>query len=49
MEVQWMMREIEIAALKTSNVQFNNVNKTVTLTWEECKTDHSGRTMQGPL
>ncbi len=45
MGVQWMMREIEIAALKSSNVRFDEVNKTVMLTWEECKTDQVGRTI----
>ena len=43
MGVQWMMREIEIAALRTSNVHFNPKNKTVTLQWLESKMDQSGK------
>ena len=42
MEVQWMMREIEIAALTVDNLSFNRSLKTVTLTWFECKTDQEG-------
>eukprot|EP00434_Breviolum_minutum_P008400 symbB.v1.2.007413.t1/scaffold453.1/size202423/4 len=43
MGVQWMMREIEIAALRTSNVHFNPKNRTVTLQWLESKMDQSGK------
>ena len=42
MGVQWMMREIEIAALTVDNLSFNRSLKTVTLTWFECKTDQEG-------
>ena len=37
--VHWMMREIEIAALKSSNVKFDTLNRTVTITWEQSKMD----------
>ena len=43
--VQWMMREIEIAALKRDNFEFNTALKTVALTWFESKTDQEGATI----
>ena len=47
--VQWMMREIEIAALTTENFNFNRSLRTVTLTWFECKTDQEGATISRVL
>ena len=41
--VHWMMREIELAALKSSDVNFDAHNRTVTITWEQSKMDSECR------
>ena len=48
--VHWMMREIEIAALRVSDVSFDTKNKMVSLVWRTSKNDQSAssctRTLQ---
>ena len=41
--VHWMMREIELAALRSSNISFEAHNRTVTITWEQSKMDSECR------
>lgn len=47
--VHWMMREIEIAALTSKNVTFDDKSRLVTLTWRESKMDQEGATISRTL
>ena len=47
--VHWMMREIEIAALTSRNVAFDDRARLVTLTWRESKMDQEGATISRTL
>ena len=47
--VHWMMREIEIAALTSKNVIFEDKNRLVTLVWYESKGDQEGATISRTL
>ena len=47
--VHWMMREIEIAALTSRNVAFDDKTRLVTLTWRESKMDQEGATISRTL
>lgn len=47
--VHWMMREIEIAALTSKNVIFEDKNRLVTLVWHESKGDQEGATISRTL
>ena len=48
--VQWMMREIEIAALTAEDIKFEEASRMVTINWKESKKDAEGlgisRTLQ---
>ena len=37
--VHWMMREIELAALKTTDIKFDESARRVTITWRASKAD----------
>lgn len=41
--VHWMMREIELADLRSSCVKFDSANRMVTITWQHSKMDTEGR------
>ena len=45
----WMLREIEIAALKPEHVQCDEATRRVTLTWPNSKTDQEGRSVSRAL
>lgn len=47
--VHWMMREIEIAALTSENVRFEDKNRLVTLVWNESKGDQEGASISRTL
>ena len=47
--VHWMMREIEIAALTSKNVHFEDKNRLVTLVWTESKGDQEGASVSRTL
>ena len=47
--VHWMMREIELADLKSSNVKFDERKRMVTITWDQSKMDTECRGLSRTL